>query len=215
MTGNTPWARLLPPTDGGVDTWARRSASASGRITAGSQSRRAGGVVEGDEDLAAVAVEDGEPLAGARPRRRSRRRARRAWRPPRPGSPRLTVRPLAVAIPTRRPVNEPGPSPTATRSTAAQPPAASAQRSTSASSPVAWRGRPALVQAQLGLGEDLAVAPGAGGGVGGRGVEADDDQEARPRPAYFTRKTEVPTFLPLTNQVTWWRPTLVEVILLT
>jgi hypothetical protein len=32
---------------------------------------------------------------------------------------------------------------------------------------------------------------------------------------YFTRKTEVPTFLPLTNQETWWRPLVVEVILFT
>ena len=38
----------------------------------------------------------------------------------------------------------------------------------------------AVVQPELGLGEDLAVAPGAGGGVEGRGVEADDDQEIRP-----------------------------------
>ncbi|HVW46887.1 MAG TPA: hypothetical protein VHA76_07535 [Solirubrobacterales bacterium] len=45
-------------------------------------------------------------------------------------------------MPTRRPVNEPGPSPTAIRSTASQPPAASAQRSISARRPVAWRGRP-------------------------------------------------------------------------
>jgi hypothetical protein len=36
---------------------------------------------------------------------------------------------------------------------------------------------PALVQPELRLREDVAVAPGAGGGVRGRGVEADDDQE--------------------------------------
>jgi hypothetical protein len=39
---------------------------------------------------------------------------------------------------------------------------------------------PQLGEAELRLGDDLAVAPGAGGGVRGRGVEADDDQEARP-----------------------------------
>jgi len=75
--------------------------------------------------------------------------------------------------------------------------------------------RPApLGETQVRLGQNFAVAPGAGGGVESRGVEADDDQEARPLP-YFTRKTEVPTFLPWTNQVTSWRPTLVEVILFT
>lgn len=81
-----------------------------------------------------------------------------------------------------------------------------------------------LGEPEVRLGQDLTVAPGADGGVRGRGVEADDEQEARPsgaarraRPArhYFTRKTVVPTFLPLTNQVTWCLPTLVEVILLT
>jgi hypothetical protein len=37
----------------------------------------------------------------------------------------------------------------------------------------------ALGEAEVRLGDDVAVAPGAGGGVGGRGVEADDDQGAR------------------------------------
>jgi hypothetical protein len=59
----------------------------------------------------------------------------------------------------------------------------------------------ALGEPEVGLDEDLAVAPGAGSGVGSRGIEADDDQEARPR-SYLTRKTVVPTFWPLTNQVT-------------
>jgi hypothetical protein len=47
-----------------------------------------------------------------------------------------------VAIPIRSPVNEPGPRPTAIRSTASQPPAADAARSTSLSSEVACRGLP-------------------------------------------------------------------------
>src|SRR5690349_14387392 len=61
---------------------------------------------------------------------------------PRAGSPRLTERPRAVAIPTRMPVKVPGPSPTASRSTRSQPPAAAAACSTSSSSPVACRGLP-------------------------------------------------------------------------
>jgi hypothetical protein len=47
-----------------------------------------------------------------------------------------------VAIPIRRPVNDPGPTPTAIRSIASQPPAASTLRSTSASRMREWRGRP-------------------------------------------------------------------------
>src|SRR5690349_3480006 len=61
---------------------------------------------------------------------------------PRAGRPRLTQRPRALAIPTRRPVKLPGPRPTASRSTACQPPAAAAAPSTSASRPVACRGLP-------------------------------------------------------------------------
>ena len=45
---------------------------------------------------------------------------------PASGSPVLAPSARALAIPTRRPVNEPGPTPTAIRSTAPQPPAASA-----------------------------------------------------------------------------------------
>jgi hypothetical protein len=37
---------------------------------------------------------------------------------------------------------------------------------------------PGRREAELGGVRELAVAPGAGGGVGGRGVEADDDQNA-------------------------------------
>ena len=61
--------------------------------------------------------------------------------------------------------------------------------------------------------QDLAVAPGAGGGVGGRGVEADDDQRRAAQPV--TVKAKEPTFLPLTNQLTTCLPGIVEVILFT
>ena len=61
---------------------------------------------------------------------------------PASGSPVLAPRARALAIPTRRPVNEPGPTPTAIRSTAVQPPAASAARSTSSSSRVVCPGLP-------------------------------------------------------------------------
>ena len=84
----------------------------------------------------------GRRRAPRRPRRGSRR-ARRGARPPRPprrsrapsassvqtprtGSPRLAPSPRAVAMPIRSPVKEPGPRPTAIRSTSSQPPAAAA-----------------------------------------------------------------------------------------
>src|SRR5215218_10040969 len=58
------------------------------------------------------------------------------------GSPRLTARPRAVAIPTLIPVKVPGPSPTASRLTRSQPPAAATACSTSPRSRVACRGLP-------------------------------------------------------------------------
>ena len=144
------------------------------------------------------------PRAARRRRRRARRRPRRgsrrgrpAARPPPPaspiprasassvqtpraGRPRLAPSPRAVAIPTRRPVKEPGPSPTAIRSTAPQPPAAVGRSARPrSSSPVACSGPPLRGEPQQRLVQDLAVAPGAGGGVDGRGVEADDDQGVR------------------------------------
>lgn len=62
--------------------------------------------------------------------------------------------------------------------------------------------------------QDVAAAPGAGGGVDGRGVEADDGQLAPP--AYsVTTKEKAPIRLPSTNQVTLWAPGMVEVTLLT
>ena len=158
-----------------------RRAPRAGRRT-GSQSRSPVGGVERREDLAAAGVEDGErgsPLAA--PLADARARARRACRRRAAGRPRLGAEPRAVAIPIRRPVNEPGPSPTAI--SVDRLPAAGGvgraldlgqqRRSRAAGLPCSERPEQRLVQ-------DLAVAPGADGGVGGRGVEADDDQR---RPA--------------------------------
>ena len=163
-----------PPT-GGADSCHQPLAELLGRSTPGSQTAR-------------------RPRAGRgrrRPRRGSRRGRRAARRSPaaspirgasasRVQTPRArppeAPRALAVAIPTRRPVNEPGPSPTAIRSTASQPPpplgrSARPRRAGA----VACRGPAVRGEPELRLVEDLAVAPGAGGGVGGRGVEADDE----------------------------------------
>lgn len=63
------------------------------------------------------------------------------------------------------------------------------------------------------LAQDLAAAPGAGGGVDGSGVEADDGQLG---PVYsVTTKEKAPIRLPSTNQVTLCSPGIVEVTLLT
>lgn len=61
--------------------------------------------------------------------------------------------------------------------------------------------------------QDLAAAPGAGGGVDGRGVEADDGQLATRYSV--TTKEKAPIRLPSTNQVTLCAPGIVEVTLLT
>jgi hypothetical protein len=139
----------------------------------------AGGVVEGDEDLAAVAVEDREALA-----RRSgggdpgveRVEAGDAARllgeargePFRGRDPDPQTGERARPEPDRDQVD---PVPTARRVGATLDLGEEPGR-------VPWPSP--LREPEVGLGEDLAVAPGAGGRVRGRGVEADDDQCARP-----------------------------------
>jgi hypothetical protein len=180
---------------------------------------RAIGVVESDENLAAVAVENREALTA---------RAGRAD----PGAERVEGRdaaPLQAEAedqafrrrdPDPKPGERAGPEPD--RDQVDRLPA-SGRVGTAldlGEEPGRVQRPAALGEPEMCLGDDVPVAPGAGGGIGGRGVEADDDQGARPlgpvrRRHYFTRNTEVPTFLPLTNQVTAWRPGVVEVILFT
>ena len=71
-------------------------------------------------------------------------------------------------------MNEPGPTPTAIRSTSSQPPAASAHDSISRSSSAEWRGRPSLVGIVRGLAQDLVAAHGGDRDHRGRRVESDD-----------------------------------------
>jgi hypothetical protein len=140
--------------------------------------RRAVGVVEGDEDLAAVAVEDREALTA---------RAGLADA----GAERVEggdAAPLQVEAEDQS-FGGRDPDPQAGEGARAEPdrdqvdglPAA---RGVGAAldlgeEPGRVQRPAALGEPEMGLGDDLAVAPGAGGGVGGRGVEADDDQEAR------------------------------------
>ncbi len=176
--------------------------------------RRAVGVIEGDEDLAAVAVEDREALA---------RRARGAD----PGAERVQGRDAPARQPEAegQPLRGRDPDPQAGERAGAEPDRDEVDglpptRRVGAAldlgqEPGGVQGPPALGEPKVCLGDDVSVTPGARRRVRRRGIEADDDQEIRPLAAYFTRNTEVPTFLPLTNQVTWWRPGVVEVILFT
>ena len=139
----------------------------------------AAGVVESDEDLTAVAVEDREALP-RRPRGADpgaeRVEGHDAARP----QPEAEAEALGGGDADPQPGEGPGADPD--RDQADRLPAAGglgaaldlAEEAGGVQRPAA------LVEPEVRLGDDLAVAPGAGGGVGGRGVEADDDQGARP-----------------------------------
>ena len=115
-------AKSYRPRSGGQRRLAQRRRAArrappAGRPS-GSQSRSPAARVERREDLAAPRVEDGEALAApprppGEPAREGVERADAGHAAAR----RLAPSARAVAIPTRRPVKEPGPSPTAIRST--------------------------------------------------------------------------------------------------
>jgi hypothetical protein len=149
--------------------------------------RRALGVVEGDEDLPAIAVENREPLAG---------RARRADA----GAERVEGRDAAPrqAEAERQAFGGGDPDPQAGEGAWPEP-----DRDQVDGVPAPGRvgaaldlgeepgrvQRPAtLGEPEVRLGDDLPVAPGTRGGVGGRGVEADDDQEVRLPPTSRERR---------------------------
>ncbi len=114
-------------------------------------------------------------------------------------------------MPTRRPVNEPGPTPTAILPTSPQPPAASAARSISASSAVVCCGpplseRPSSASCRTSPSRVAATA------VSAVAVSKPTVISAR----YLgTVKEKTPTRLPWTNQETLWTPGMLVVILLT
>jgi hypothetical protein len=132
--------------------------------------------VERSEDLAPIAVEDGEPLP---------------LRPDADGDP-ATER-IEGADPARRqpqargqPARGRDPDPQPGERAGAEPDREQVDLAPAASSrggdlDLSQQRRrvarpPGSGEPELGGVQDLAVAPGAGGGVGGRGVEADDDQ---------------------------------------
>ena len=209
VSANSCRNRTAPEPAAGVGPPARRrvSASPSGRHTAAPRSARPSGSraprrprrgsrrgppgAGPPPRLADPAAERVERADAARRQRRSRlaEPPRGGDRDPHPGE-------GAGAEPDRDPVD---PLPAAGRRGGAPRPRSRR--------PVACRGRPAVGEPELRLVQDLAVAPGAGGGVRGRRVEADYEQGRAPLLPASTRKTELPTFLPLTYQVTVCTPT--------
>ncbi len=116
-------------------------------------------------------------------------------------------------MPILSPVKEPGPRPTASRSTSPQPPAAAAARSTSPSRAVACRGLP---WAESPSRDSCRASPSrqAQAAVSAVAVSKPTTTSGgRSQP--LTLKTKVPTLLPLTNQVTRCLPGIVEVIVFT
>jgi len=146
-----------------------------GRVDGWLPERRTGRRVERREDLAPVAVEDREPLALGPglgdPQRQRVERADAADRDP-GGDP----DPAGGGDPDPQPGEGAGAEPD--RDQVDRVPAAG--RGGDALDLGQQAGRvqrpPSLGEPQLRLPQNLAVAPGAGGGVGGRGIEPDYDQ---------------------------------------
>jgi len=140
--------------------------------------RRALRVVQGDEDLAAIAVEDREALTA---------RASGAD----PGPERVEGRDAAPRQPEaeRQAFGGGDPDPQAREGARPEPDRDQIDRVPASGGvgtaldlgekPGRVQRPTTLGQAEVRLGDDLTVAPGAGSRVGGRGVEADDDQEVR------------------------------------
>src|SRR4029077_3661720 len=145
----------------------------------GSAEPGAGGVVEGDEDLAAIAVEDGQTLAGgARGGDPGAERVEGADAASR--QPEAHGQAFGGGDPDPQAGERAGPEPDREQIDA-RPAAGGLGAALDLGEQPGRVARPAtLVAPEVGLGQDLAVAPGAGGGGGGRGVEADDDQRGSP-----------------------------------
>src|SRR5918995_2884207 len=131
-----------PAASGGKGSAATRSASSAGVATSGPHRRSPPGSsseAKASERFASMTARRGlSPAAGCSeiPRASASRDET-----PASGLPVPWASARAVAIPTRSPVNDPGPIPTAIRSTRSHPPASATACSTSPSSSVAWRAR--------------------------------------------------------------------------
>ena len=172
--------RIRPPA--AADSSARRSTSCSGGLTHGSQSRSP-----------SARTEPRRPRRGGRRSRRSRGRPAavvgelpraRASSVPTPRSGRPSAAPSAASggDPDAQAGEGARTEPDRDRLDPLQPPAAVDARPRSPpAARVVWPGLPSAAEAEQGLVEDLAVAPGADGGVLRRGVET-EERQARTAP---------------------------------
>ena len=137
--------------------------------------RRPAGVVEGDEDLAPVAVEDREALAG-RARRADPGPERVEGRDPAPLLAEAEDQAFGGGDPDPQAGERARPEPDRDQVDRVPAPGGLGAALDLGEEPGRVQRPSALGEAEVGLGDDPPVAPGAGGGVRGRGVEADDDQ---------------------------------------
>jgi hypothetical protein len=144
-------------------------------------------VVERDEDLAAVAVEDREALA-RRPRRADAGAERVERGDPAPLLAQAERQPLGGGDADPQPGERSRPEPDRDQVDRVPAPGGLGAALDLGEQPGRVQRPTALGEPEVRLGDDLAVAPGTRGGVGGRGVEADDDQEVRLLPTSRERR---------------------------
>lgn len=135
-------------------------------------------VVEGYEDLAAVTVEDREPLA-ARARRADPRAERVEGRDAAPPEAEAEAQAFGGGDPDPQAGEGAGSEPDRDEIDRLPAPGGVGAALDLGEETGRVQRTAALGEAEVRLGDDVPVTPGAGGRVGGRGVEADDDQEVR------------------------------------
>ena len=192
------------PSSSGRKRTAPSPTACTGTSSASEPRGERGGRERGRREQLAVAVPDaGEHLAAARVEHRGDARPARApaasaasEETGASGSPRPCASARAVAIPIRRPVKPPGPTPTAIRSTSSQPtPPSASACSSSGSSRAAWSPREPVGRVVARL-DDAAVGE-QHAGDGGRRGRVDRDEDHAPRTSIRRRSP------PACASVTW------------
>ena len=141
---------------------------------------------------------------------------------PTAGVPRAAASARAVAIPIRRPVNEPGPVPTAILPTRGHPPAASATRSIAGSRAAAWTGRVPAGPGPITASSTTSPSSEAQTAVSSVAVSKPTTSIGAPVPQHpgaaqregSTRNFLRPIRFPFTNQVTLCTPGTFELMML-